>query len=119
MSIVRIATITAQCDNCGAKESSSTIKAKDFRAHLRRAGWRVGITTLCPACRREAMQRHAHGATLETLGLPQSVYYALRRAGYDTIAQVKAAEDCELLCVPRITPDIVTGIKARLEETTP
>lgn len=55
MSIVRIATITAQCDNCGAKESSSTIKAN---------------------------------------------------------------EDCELLCVPRITPDILTGIKARLEETT-
>ena len=116
MSIVRIATITAQCDNCGAKESSSTIKAKDFRAHLRRAGWRVGITTLCPACRREAMQRHAHGATLETLGLPQSVYYALRRAGYDTVAQVRAAKDCDLLSAPRITKDILADIKAKLED---
>ena len=42
--------IHASCDNCGTYEITSTMRLADFKKYLRKNGWRIGMTTLCPDC---------------------------------------------------------------------
>lgn len=58
--------VFASCDMCGVDEFSSVRNLVDFKNMLRREGWSIGKTVLCPVCKvrqkviRETAERARH-----------------------------------------------------------